>query len=85
MNANESRPLTLRERISRVDALQARRFEKLSGVTLNIASEGILRHLKACDRMNVEPDPAAIREIVDDALNGKRVFATTNEDNLLAN
>lgn len=85
MNNNETRPLTLKERIFRVDAIQARRFEKLQGVTLEIATEGIIRHLKACDRMDVTPDPSAVREILDDALNGRRVFAVTNEDVLISN
>ena len=39
------------------------------------ATEGILRHLRACDRMDVNPEVAAVREIIDDALNGRRVFA----------
>ena len=42
---------------------------------LDIATEGIIRHLAACDRMDVNPDISAIREIIDDALSGKRVYA----------
>ena len=41
--------------------------------------EGIIRHLKACDRMDVNPETSAVREIIDDALNGRRVFAETQE------
>jgi hypothetical protein len=48
-------------------------------VALEIATEGILRHLRACDRMDVNPDTSAVREIIDDALNGRRVFAETTE------
>jgi hypothetical protein len=49
------------------------------GTPLDIATEGILRHLGACDRMDVNPDTSAVREIIDDALNGRRVFAETSE------
>jgi hypothetical protein len=63
------------ERLKTVDHIQARRFSKLSGSALEIAMEGIKRHLRACDRMDVNPDMPAIREIIDDALNGRRVFA----------
>ena len=70
--------LPLDERILRIDHIQARRYSKLNGVALEIATEGIVRHLKACDRMDVNPDTSAVREIIDDALNGRRVFAETN-------
>ena len=46
---------------------------------MEIATQGILRHLRACDRMDVNPDTSAVREIIDDALNGRRVFAETEE------
>jgi hypothetical protein len=52
----------------------------LGGTALDIATEGILRHLRACDRMDVNPDTSAVREIIDDALNGRRVFAETADD-----
>ncbi len=73
------RHLPLDERILKIDHIQARRFSKLTGVALEIASEGILRHLRACDRMDVNPDTSAVREIIDDALNGRRVYAETTE------
>jgi len=69
--------LPLDERLLRIDHIQARRFSKLSGPTLDIATEGIMRHLRACDRMDVNPDTSAVREIIDDALNGRRVYAET--------
>lgn len=69
--------VTLEDRLKNIDHIQARRYSKLSGAPLDIATEGILRHLKACDRMDVNPDVAAVREIIDDALNGRRVFAET--------
>ena len=71
--------LPLNERLMRIDHIQARRFSKLTGMALDIATEGIIRHLKACDRMDVNPETSAVREIIDDALNGRRVFAETQE------
>ena len=71
--------MALDERILRIDHIQARRYSKLSGVALELATQGILRHLRACDRMDVNPDTSAVREIIDDALNGRRVFAETTE------
>ena len=71
--------LPLQERLMRIDHIQARRFTKLNGVALDIATEGIIRHLKACDRMDVNPETSAVREIIDDALNGRRVFAETRD------
>ena len=73
------RHLPLNERLMRIDHIQARRFSKLTGMSLDIATEGIIRHLKACDRMDVNPETSAVREIIDDALNGRRVFAETQE------
>ncbi|PYS46890.1 MAG: hypothetical protein DMF68_17745 [Acidobacteria bacterium] len=72
--------LPLDERLLKIDHIQARRFSKLSGPALQIATEGIVRHLRACDRMDVNPDTSAVREIIDDALNGRRVFAETADD-----
>ncbi len=71
----ETHPLA--ERLTAIDHIQARRYSKLMSPSLDIATEGILRHLRACDRMDVNPDVAAVREIIDDALNGRRVFAET--------
>ncbi|HVF51617.1 MAG TPA: hypothetical protein VNA19_16145 [Pyrinomonadaceae bacterium] len=76
--------LPLVERLKNIDHIQARRYSKLSGAPLDIATEGILRHLRACDRMDVNPDVAAVREIIDDALNGRRVFAETFADDVAA-
>jgi hypothetical protein len=74
----------LHDRILNIDHIQARRFLKLNGPTLDIASEGIIRHLKACERMDVNPDASAVREIIDDAMNGRRVFAETSNDRRVA-
>ena len=79
-----AKPMTLQDRILQIDHIQARRFSKLSGETVEIATEGIIRHLRACARMDVNPDASAVREIIDDALNGRRVFAETSNDLLKA-
>ena len=72
------------ERLKGVDHIQVRRFSKLTGAAREIATEGIIRHLRACDRMDVNPDVAAVREIIDDAINGRRVFAEPMEDRYAA-
>lgn len=79
-----AKQMTLQDRILQIDHIQARRFSKLGGETLEIATEGIIRHLRACARMDVNPDASAVREIIDDALNGRRVFAETSNDQLRA-
>jgi hypothetical protein len=76
---NLDKGLPLAERLQRLDHIQARRFSKLAGTVLEIATEGIMRHLSACDRMDVNPDISAVREIIDDALNGRRVYAEAAE------
>ena len=77
-NQPEAKPLA--DMVNEIDRIQGRRFGKLSGAAWQIASEGITRHLRACRNMDVRPDISAIREIIDDALNGRRVFAEVNED-----
>lgn len=76
--------LPLEERLNQIDHIQARRYSKLMGAARDIAIEGIMRHLRACDRMDVNPDIAAVREIIDDALNGRRVFAESFDDRYAA-
>jgi hypothetical protein len=78
-----TKPMSLTDRILQVDHIQARRFSKLKGASLDIATEGIIRHLRACARMDVNPDIDAVREIIDDSLNGRRVFAETSNDLLV--
>ena len=79
-----ARPMTLQDRVLQIDHIQARRFSKLASGAVEIAAEGIIRHLRACARMDVNPDASAVREIIDDALNGRRVFAETSNDLLAA-
>ena len=79
-----AKPMTLQDRILQIDHIQARRFSKLTGDAIEIATEGIIRHLRSCVRMEVNPDASGVREIIDDALNGRRVFAETSNDLLAA-
>lgn len=79
-----AKQITLQDRILQIDHIQARRYSKLAGDSIEIATEGIIRHLRACARMDVNPDASAVREIIDDALNGRRVFAETSNDLLAA-
>lgn len=72
---NLYRGLPLEERVRKIDPTQATRFSRLTATALEIATEGIIRHLAACDRQDVWPDKLAIREIIDDAQNGRRVYA----------
>ena len=51
MNLDKGLPLA--ERLQRIDHIQARRFSKLSGPPMEIATEGIVRHLTACDRYGI--------------------------------
>ena len=67
--------MTLQDRILQIDHIQARRYSKLTDDAMEIATQGIIRHLRACARMEVNPDASAAREIIDDALNGRRLFA----------
>lgn len=85
MYNREKKPVTLRDRINQIDPVQLRKFDKLTGKARDIATEGILRHLKACDRMGVLGDPSSLREICEDAALGRRIFAETNNDVLDSN
>ena len=65
----------LTEQIAAIDRCQARRFDRLTDEARVIAAAGITRHLEACRRMGVEPGLDAIREIIDDAKEGRAVYA----------
>lgn len=76
--------MTLTDRIAitgsrREGPIQARRYARLSGEALAIATAGITRHFAACDRAGVAADGCAIREIIDDALNGRAVYAENSQ------
>lgn len=66
--------MTLTDRIAELCPIQARRYERTSGRVREIATAGIVRHFDACDRNGVEPGKDAIREIIDDAWNGRAVW-----------
>lgn len=73
----EQRGLTeidLEYRLQSLDQVQAGRYARLSGEALEIAHDGLRRYFRGCDRMEVAADGSAIREIIDDALTGRRVF-----------
>lgn len=71
-------PLT--DRIAQIDHIQVKRFVSLRGQSKEIAIEGITRHLRACRKLDCNPDHLAIKEIIDDALDGRRVFAELDND-----
>lgn len=79
VNTSPSQPkansMSLTDRILMIDQVQARRFSRLKGKPLEIATEGIIRHLRACSKMDITPDHSAIREIIDDAQNERSVFS----------
>lgn len=66
--------LTLDDYLTMLDRIQGRRFGRLPPRAREIAEAGIIRHLDACKRHNVEPDVSAVREIIDDALEGRAVY-----------
>ena len=76
----KARTMSLQDRVLQIDHIQARRFSKLTSDAAEIATEGILRHLRACARLDVSPDASAVREIIDDALNGRKVYEETDAD-----
>ena len=76
----KAQPMSLQDRVLQIDHIQAKRFGKLTGDAAEIATEGILRHLRACARLDVSPDGSAVREIIDDALNGRKVYEETDAD-----
>jgi hypothetical protein len=65
---------TLADRVFEIDEGQGRRFARLTGEALEIATKGITRHFNACERFNVPVDPFALREIITDAAHGLKYF-----------
>ncbi|HLM62024.1 MAG TPA: hypothetical protein VK308_14555 [Pyrinomonadaceae bacterium] len=72
--------ITLQDRLNSIDYFQAQRFAKLEGDALETVKEGIIRHLRACARMEVNPDGLALKELIDDALSGRGSFAENAEE-----
>lgn len=75
MQGKAVRPITMHDRIMAIEPAQARKYEKLSSTAQSIADAGIIRHLRACAKNSCNPDANAIREIIDDAINGRSVFS----------
>lgn len=62
------------------DHIQARRYRNLEGRPKQIATAGIIRHIRATRRMNLALDSNAIREIIEDAIYGRAIFAQNDAD-----
>jgi hypothetical protein len=75
MKRKNMKPKTLDEIIRELDPYLAKRLARLNGTPREIAELGIVRHLAACDRVAMQPDFRAVREIIDDALNGQAIYA----------
>ncbi len=63
-----------------LDRSQARRFARLTFNQQKIAVEGIIQHLRASKHNDSNPDIHAIKEIIDGAQIGQRVFDRTSND-----
>ncbi len=72
--------ITLLERINYVCQIQGNRFSHLKGIQLEIATAGIIRHLVACMKMEINPDSSAIREIIDYAKLNLNITELANKD-----
>lgn len=70
--------MTLIERIATVDSFMARKFSRLNDQARMLAAEGIRRFIDACDRHGVEPDSCALREIIEDAEDGRQIWKETD-------
>jgi hypothetical protein len=64
----------LAEALLSLDELHARRYWELTGEPRDIATEAIRRYLKACARMEVNPDVAVIKQCIDDAVGARRIL-----------
>lgn len=72
--------VNLHDTLQVIDFTQAKRYAKLNINSKVIANEGIIRHLRACTKVGCSPDTSAIREIIDDAIVGKSIYAETDND-----
>lgn len=75
--------MTLTDRIMSLDAREGRRYSRLTDTALSIATAGILRHFAACERTGVEPDGGVVREIIEDALEGRAVYEEKHDIGLV--
>lgn len=62
------------QRVTALCHIQGRRLDQLRGPYRRLADAGIMRHFRACDRLDVPICAAAMREIIDDALQGRQVW-----------
>lgn len=69
------------EYIYSLDKKQGRKFKRLEGDALETSRVGIIRHLMSCLNMSVKPDPQAMKEIMEDASNGRAVFDMVKAQN----
>ncbi len=74
------KPYTFEQMIDSIDSAQGRRFRLLRGEAKQIAIDGITRHFKACAKVGCSPDKGTLREVIDDAINGRRVFDELEND-----
>src|SRR5260370_10733205 len=70
----------LEQRIAEIEPSSLVKYKKLEGRAKRIATDGLLRHIMACDTHGVRVEIAAIREILNDAEDGRSVFAESHND-----
>jgi hypothetical protein len=73
---------TLYDYILRVDKRQAERYARLDQAAQEIAAEGIIIHLRACNKSGLIGDEGSIREVIDGAIKGIRIYAEAENDQL---
>ena len=59
---------------------QMKRLDRLTGEAKKLALFGVTRYLAACEKTYVHPEGCALREIINDALNGVSI-AQENANN----
>lgn len=55
-------------------------FQKLTPKQRNLAREGIIRHIKACDSQDILIDSAAITEIIMDARDNRQIWKESDKE-----
>lgn len=53
--------IDIAQRLESVDRDQAHRYARLSGPVFDLANEGLRRHLRVCERLEVDPEASTIR------------------------
>jgi hypothetical protein len=62
------------EKIERTDSFYVKPFLKLTSEQQELAREGLERHFKACDSLEVNYSRDAIREIIQDASHDRQIW-----------